>query len=166
MSRTTLDEISQTSILTPIRLGAVPGDPRLSFRNSLEVLLRVAMERIDKDGPSSLRNIATLVFAEWTLLDLPGPGDGWLLLSAAFNGEPTQYLLDLRAEVGPEMDTIYGHCIGYPGSGDADAFLAYAQAHTIQTHVFYPAAVLRHRTMRELRRLSHAGLDHRPERSL
>lgn len=158
----TLDEISQVSILTPIRKGSPPGNPELSWRQSVELLLTGAQARIARDGPSALRNVPTLVFAKWTVIDLAGEGDGWLLLVAAFNGDPTQYLIDLCTHVRPEMDAIYSHCLGYPGGADIAAFVAYAEAHMLRTHVFYPAAVLRHRTMREIRRATNATLDHRP----
>lgn len=160
MSHITLDEISQISILTPIKEGLVPGDQFFTYRMSLELLLGSAMRRIDAVGTSPLRNIPTLVYAQWNILGIEGPGDGWLFLNAAFNGEPMQYLSDLRDVVEPEMDVIYQHCIGYPASKNKEAFLDYAKRHTVDTQVFYPSSVLRHRTMRDLRRDSGVALDH------
>lgn len=156
-----IGEVSNLSLLTPIREGFVPGAKGVSYRGRVELITTAAMRRLRNGGPSPLRNVTTLIFAQWTILDL-GAGEqrrSWLHLTAAFNGDPVQYLLDLLDLVGPEMDQLYDNCEGYPGHRHRAAFLDYARRHTIETHLLYPSAALCHRTMRDLRRLADLSVD-------
>jgi len=159
-----IGEVAQLMLLHPIRRGPVPGNPDVSYRQRVELVAFAAMQRIVAGGPSPLRNVPTLLFAQWTILDLDGPGEGWLQLSAAFNGEPTQYLHDLLDLVGPEVDALYENCIDYPGRDDPSAFLDYARRYAVQPNIFYPSAVLRGVSMTTLRRLAGIDLDGLPLR--
>lgn len=162
-----IGEVSNLSMLTPIRRGVVPGSRNVSYRARVELISRAAMRRLARGGPSPLRNVTTLIFAQWTIIDLAGEeeSDGWLHLTAAFNGDPVQYLLDLLDLVGPEIDELYDNCAGYPGHEKREAFLTYARRYTIETHILYPSAALRFRTMRDLRRLARLSVDGTPVRS-
>jgi hypothetical protein len=54
---------------------------------------------------------------------------------------PESFLHELRARIPAEVDAIWGHCFGYPGTGDAEAFVRYLAQSQIETalfHVGYP----------------------------
>lgn len=58
---------------------------------------------------------------------------------------PGNFLADLAARMPAEADTIWGNCVGYPGSADVDGFVAYlsrSQLDTLLFHVGYPNATV------------------------
>jgi hypothetical protein len=62
-----------------------------------------------------------------------------LLFTSNFDGDLAPYLEALRTGLGGVADTIWQHCVGYPGSADADAFAAYLRAHQIENSLFFAA---------------------------
>jgi hypothetical protein len=69
--------------------------------------------------------------------------DSWtsprLLFTSNFDGDPEPYLESLRTSMPTEADEIWGHCAGYPGSGDAGAFRAWFRSHQIENSLFFAA---------------------------
>ena len=54
---------------------------------------------------------------------------------------PEAFLHELRSRIPADADAIWGHCLGYPGAGDAEAFVRYLARSQIDTalfHVGYP----------------------------
>lgn len=101
-------------------------------------------------GPASpLANVAGTHFARWAVIgDVVYEGDGQrpdhlklgrLLFTSNFDGPPAPYLERLRTGLGEVADAIWGHCGGYPGSGDAGAFAAYMRSHQIESSLFFAA---------------------------
>jgi hypothetical protein len=58
-----------------------------------------------------------------------------LVFTSSFDGELDRYCDDICEKV-PEADEWWGHCVGYPGRADKDAFRAYIRAHKIDTQLF------------------------------
>jgi hypothetical protein len=53
----------------------------------------------------------------------------YLIFTTSHDGELEPFLRDLAVELGPEVDAIWGHCVGYPGTGDPGAFAAWVATH-------------------------------------
>lgn len=64
----------------------------------------------------------------------------YLVWEANFDGELEAYLTALAKAAPAEIDAIWSHCVGYPGCGDATAFIKYMKSCQIET-TFYFAAV-------------------------
>jgi len=100
------------------------------------------------DG-SPLARVPGTHFARWVLIDdvvYEGAGQERDALSAArllftsnHDGDPDAYLEALARSMGADADAIWGHCEGYPGSGDPRAFAAWMRAHAIESSLFFAA---------------------------
>jgi len=60
---------------------------------------------------------------------------GHLVFTATFNGEPGDFLENLRTSV-PECDEWWGRCVGYPGRDDRGAFAAWVRSLQVDTSLF------------------------------
>ena len=61
-----------------------------------------------------------------------------LVFTSTFDGRALEpYVEELRTLASP--DAWWRFCVGYPGSGDADAFLAWVRAHQIDSSLFASA---------------------------
>ena len=49
------------------------------------------------------------------------------------------YLTGLAKAIPTYLDNIWGHCVGYPGSSDPDAFVHYMKSCQLETTFFFPA---------------------------
>ena len=101
-------------------------------------------------GPASpLEGVAGTHFARWVVIgDVVYEGHGQrpdhlkrgrLLFTSNFDGPLTPYIERLRTGLGEVADAIWGHCGGYPGSGEASAFAAYMRSHQIESSLFFSA---------------------------
>lgn len=98
---------------------------------------------------SPLARVSGTHFARWVVIDdvvYEGPGQrrdhlnrGRLLFTSNFDGPLEPYLERLRTGLGQAADTIWGHCPGYPGRDDADAFAGYLRGHQIESSLFFSA---------------------------
>lgn len=64
---------------------------------------------------------------------------GRLLFTSNFDGELGPYIESLRVGLGAHADAIWSHCVGYPGSADAEGFASYLRAHQIKSSLFFAA---------------------------
>jgi len=88
-------------------------------------------------------------FARWVIVPQPayqGPPmrpDPWksqyLIFSACLDGELDSYLAELCELIGPDVDAVWRHCVGYPGSADPAAFARYMHHNRIPTEVYFAA---------------------------
>jgi hypothetical protein len=105
-------------------------------------------------------------FARWVIIadavpkraDLPRPTEGlrldYLLFSAGFNGRPEDVLDRLRLQAGPFVDTVWGHCVNYPGSSRRRAYHRYLRHNSLpvqQRFLGYDATVAEVRRALDLR---------------
>ena len=78
---------------------------------------------------------------------VPEPlNSAYLIFTASFDGGLDEFLDDVIAEMSAEADALWGHCVGYPGTADADAFKAWIRHNQIDNHYFlgqYPWATVR-----------------------
>ncbi|QKW06197.1 hypothetical protein HUT18_07055 [Streptomyces sp. NA04227] len=115
---------------------------------------------------SPLARMGTTHFARWIVLrDLVHQGppqrrdtlqSSYLVFVSNFDGSLDRYLTELLARMGAEADAIWGNCVGYPGTDDVSAFIAYLKHNQIETTAFLPAyphaTVAKVREALELRR--------------
>jgi hypothetical protein len=99
------------------------------------------------EGP--LARVRGTHFARWVVLDQlvyqgpPQRRDAWkaprLLFTSNFDGALDAYLEALRTGLAGDGDAIFGHCTGYPGSADAQAWTAWLRARTVPSALFFAA---------------------------
>ena len=64
---------------------------------------------------------------------------GRLLFTSNFDGPLAPYFEKLCRGLGGVADAIWGHCDGYPGTGDSGAFAAYMRSHQLESSLFFSA---------------------------
>ena len=73
----------------------------------------------------------------------------YLLFSADFDGSLERFLDGVCIAMAAEADTIWGHCVGYPGTSDRAAFERYMRHNQIDTT--FPFAAYPHATVADVR---------------
>jgi hypothetical protein len=73
----------------------------------------------------------------------------YLLFSADVDGELDPFLDSLCESIPREIDAVYGHCVGYPGVADGEAFRGYMHHNQIDTT--FPFAASAEATVSEVR---------------
>ncbi|HSP10543.1 MAG TPA: hypothetical protein VLU92_13230 [Candidatus Dormibacteraeota bacterium] len=115
-----------------------------------EVELAGYLNDLQSGDRSPLAGVRGTHFARWVVIDdvvYEGPDQGEreqlqhtrLLFTSNFDGQLDSYLEALRTGAGDSADAIWGHCIGYPGAGDAGAFGTYFRHHQIDSSLFFAA---------------------------
>jgi hypothetical protein len=107
------------------------------------------LDELEGSDASPLSRVPGTHFARWVAVGdvvYEGPGQrrdhlklARLLFTSNFDGEVGSYLEALRTGLGGVADTIWQHCVGYPGSAHADSFAAYLRAHQIENSLFFAA---------------------------
>jgi hypothetical protein len=120
--------------------------PILQGRESSLVRL---LDGLPSGARSPLAQVPGTHFARWVVMGdvvyegAPQRRDhldlGRLIFTSNFDGEPAPYLEALRVGLGEHADAIWGHCAGYPGSADAQAFTAYMRNHQLESSLFFAA---------------------------
>lgn len=100
-------------------------------------------------GTSPFAQVPSTHFARWVIVPQPayqGPPmrpDPWkseyLIFTACLDGDLGSYLDDLCLLIGPDVDAVWRHCVGYPGSDDRAAFARYMRHNQIATEVYFAA---------------------------
>src|SRR5205085_1374868 len=103
---------------------------------------------------SPLAGVHGTHFARWVVIDdvvYEGPDQGQrehlahprLLFTSNFDGQLDHYLEGLRTGLADTADTIWGHCVGYPGAENAGSFTRYLRHHQIDSSLFFAATTQR-----------------------
>ncbi|HVL26630.1 MAG TPA: hypothetical protein VM390_00675 [Acidimicrobiales bacterium] len=114
-----------------------------------EIALRAHLRKLPTAGDSPLARVPRTHFARWVIVPQPayqGPPmrpDPWksqyLFFTSCFDGDLPSYLDDLCRLIGPDVDAVWQHCVGYPGSSDPAAFARYISHNRIPTEVYFAA---------------------------
>jgi hypothetical protein len=118
------------------------------------------LQRLEIGPNSPLARLPSVHFGRWVVIDQlqtdwPGAPDPrptlksqYLLFTASVTSPeggrhrfPQSFLEELHREIAGDADAIWSYCVGYPGSRDRDAFVAYlakSQLETALFHVGYP----------------------------
>jgi len=126
-----------------------------------EIELADYLNRLQTGDQSPLARVRGTHFARWVVIDdviFEGPEQGErdhlqhprLLFTSNFDGDLEPYLEALRTDLADSADSIWSHCIGYPGTGDPDAFVRYFRHHQIDSSLFF--AAYGDRTVEEVKR--------------
>lgn len=108
------------------------------------------LNSLQSGDQSPLAGVHGTHFARWVVIDdvvFEGPEQGQrehlarprLLFTSNFDGQLDRYLEALRTGLGDSADTIWGHCVGYPGAEDAGSFTRYLRHHQIDSSLFFAA---------------------------
>lgn len=76
----------------------------------------------------------------------------YLVFESNFDGELEPYLARMASEIPDVVESVWSHCVGYPGLRDRNAFVAYMKKCQITT-TFYFADVNNHTVQSTLRAL-------------
>ena len=61
----------------------------------------------------------------------------YLVFESNCDGDLTTYLTGLATSVPQQLDAIWSHCVGYPGTSDVAAFIRYMKACQLETTFFF-----------------------------
>lgn len=136
MSHDVLGQAYALTCLTPIIAGQ-------------EIALRTHLRGLPIAAESPLARVPRTHFGRWVIIPQPafeGPPmrpDPWksqyLLFTSCFDGDLDSYLDDLCRLIGDDVDGVWRHCVGYPGSQDPLAFGRYLRHNRVPTEVFFAA---------------------------
>jgi hypothetical protein len=115
-----------------------------------ETHLAQYLDALPSGDQSPLASVPATHFARWVVIDdviYEGPDQGdrdhlkhpRLLFTSNFDGALEPYLEAMRTGLGETADVIWGHCMGYPGRDDAEAFHRYMLHHQIDSSLFFAA---------------------------
>jgi hypothetical protein len=115
-----------------------------------EMRLAQLLDRLPSGDGSPLAGVPGTHFARWVVVSdvvYQGPEQGQrehlararLLFTSNFDGALEPYLEALRTGLGASADRIWGHCVGYPGSQDVEAFGRYLRHHQVNSSLFFAA---------------------------
>jgi hypothetical protein len=62
-----------------------------------------------------------------------------LVFTSSFDGDLDHYLDEICARIGPEADSWWTHCVGYPGTSDPPAFRRWIREHKVDSSLFASA---------------------------
>jgi hypothetical protein len=114
-----------------------------------EQALRDHLAGLPTGADSPLAGLGTTHFARFLVLHdlVPQATDArpdhlaspHLLFTSSFDGALRPYLDALRVHLREHVDAVWGRCVGFPGSGDADAFARYLLHNQVHTTFFFSA---------------------------
>ena len=135
--------------------------------------LAADLRSLDRD-PSPFADLSSTHFVRWVVVGQVRSrrrrprrplSTRYLLFTALSNSPVDAFLEELGQRLGPELDTVWRHCVGYPGHRDSRAFVAYLRHNTLrvdQVFTAYDADVAEVRRAVRLRR-AHAALARRTQ---
>lgn len=138
--------------------------------------LAMHLDTLPLSAGSPLARVDGLHFARWVILEDVVFQQGQrhrdhlrrprLLFTANFDGELAPFLEAMRTGMGADAEAVWGHCAGWPGTGDPAAFAAFFDHHAIQSSLFFAAyghltVADVHRVLRTRDTLRQFGLDAR-----
>ena len=139
MTRSDHDRSGQAlalTVLTPIQAGH-------------ESALAETLDDLPPRDGSPLARVPGTHFARFVVIDAPvfegapQKRDSWkasrLLFTSNFDGPLERYLEGLRTGLAADGDAIFGHCVGYPGHADGQAWTAWLLAHRVKSSLFFGA---------------------------
>lgn len=116
--------------------------------------LRQHLAQLNRGEGSPLASLSATHFARWIVFEPPAhaapaePGSqrvSQLLFDSCLDGDRDEYLEAMRTGMSADVDAVWQHCVGYPGSSDAREFAAYFFRHQVDASLFlaaYPAATV------------------------
>src|ERR1700685_3910697 len=118
-----------------------------SIEISHAIALRDYLARLPKDHPSPFARVSSTHLARLVVMDdvvyVGAPAceehlkSRYLVFETNFDGELDGYLTRLAKEVPDFVDSVWKHCVGYPGLADLTAFIVYMKKCQVETTFFF-----------------------------
>jgi len=128
------------TILSPIL-----EDNRLDIGHSMEI--RWYLGHLPRDRNSPFAKISSTYLARLVVMDdvvyVGAPAceehlkSRYLVFETNFDGDLDTYLTTMARETPEFVDSVWKHCVGYPGLSDLSAFIAYMKKCQIETTFFF-----------------------------
>lgn len=128
------------TVLSPINM-----DPNRNPSNAVSI--REFLAGLEKNEHSPFAKVATTHLARWVVINdvifegAPAHQDHlksqYLLFTSNFDGDLKAYLNLLWEKIPDVVKELWGHCVGFPGTNDAEAFRRYIEKCQIKTSFFF-----------------------------
>jgi hypothetical protein len=126
-------------------LSPIIEDNQLDICHSMQ--LRWYLSQLPRDYRSPFARISSTYLARLVVLDdviyvgLPACEDHlksrYLIFETNFDGDLDTYLRRMATETAEFVNAVWKHCVGFPGTGDTAAFIAYMKKCQIETTFFF-----------------------------
>jgi len=126
-------------------LSPIIEDNRLDICHSME--LRWYLSQLPRDCRSPFAQLSSTYLARLVVLDdvvfvgHPAHEDRlksrYLVFETNFDGDLETYLRRMATETGEFVDAVWKHCVGFPGTGDVNAFIAYMKRCQLKTTFYF-----------------------------
>jgi len=128
------------TILSPIL-----GDEKATPSHDLQIRDYLATMPTGEDSPFALApgtHLARLVVMDDVVfVGHPAHGDHlksrYLIFETNFDGDLDTYLRRMATETKEFVEAVWKHCVGYPGTNDVDAFIAYMKKCQLNTTFYF-----------------------------
>lgn len=126
-------------------LSPIIEDDRLDICHSME--LRWYLSQLPRDSHSPFAQLSSTYLARLVVMDdvvfvgHPAHEDHlksrYLIFETNFDGDLDTYLRRMATETGEFVNAVWQHCVGFPGTGDLNAFIAYMKKCQVKTTFFF-----------------------------
>ncbi len=126
-------------------LSPIIEDNRLDICHSLE--LRWYLSQLPRDCRSPFAQLSSTYLARLVVMDdvvfvgLPACEEHlksrYLVFETNFDGALDTYLRRMATETSEFVEAVWQHCVGFPGTADPEAFMAYMKKCQIETTFFF-----------------------------
>jgi hypothetical protein len=128
------------TILSPIL-----EDDRLDICHSMK--LRWSLSQLPRDYHSPFAQLSSTYLARLVVMDdvvfVGHPAheehlkSRYLIFETNFDGDLDTYLRRMATETKEFVDAVWTHCVGFPGTADVEAFIAYMKRCQVNTTFFF-----------------------------
>jgi hypothetical protein len=126
-------------------LSPIIEDNKLGVCHSME--LRWYLSQLPRDCRSPFAQLSSTYLARLVVMDdvvfVGHPAreehlkSHYLVFETNFDGDLETYLRRMAVETGEFVEAVWGHCVGFPGTADVDAFVAYMKRCQLETTFFF-----------------------------
>ena len=126
-------------------LSPIIEDERLDVCHSME--LRWYLSQLPRDCRSPFAQISSTYLARLVVMDdvvfvgHPAHEDHlksrYLIFETNFDGDLDTYLRRMAVETAGFVEAVWKHCVGFPGTADVNAFIAYMKKCQVKTTFFF-----------------------------
>jgi hypothetical protein len=126
-------------------LSPIIEDNRLDICHSMD--LRWYLSQLPRDHRSPFAQLSSTYLARLVVIDdvvfVGHPAreehlkSRYLVFETNFDGDLDTYLRRMATETKEFVEAVWKHCVGFPGTGDAEAFIAYMKKCQIKTTFFF-----------------------------
>jgi len=132
------------TILSPIRGSSHPEIPHnLAIRTYLAQLPRSRDSPLAKLSSTHMARLAVLddvVYVGMPALEEHLKSE-YLVFESNFDGDLETYLTRMAVEIPDFVESVWSHCVGYPGVTDPSAFTSYIKKCQVETTFYFGGAV-------------------------